>query len=73
MTRQQLADHLAAHLPRTTPAIHNAILAIHDGSTWRAAAIAHGVTESGILKAMQRAGLRKSPAIKSTLLTYESN
>lgn len=59
MTHTQLVQLLERTLPQTTTQVRAAILAIHEGSTWRAAAIAHGVTESGILKAMQRAGLKK--------------
>ena len=59
MNRKQLATHLARALPHTATRVRDAILAIHDGATWRDASIANGVTESGILKAMQRAGLKK--------------
>jgi hypothetical protein len=33
-----------------------------DGSTWRAAAERHGVTESGILRAMRRVAAQNQPA-----------
>lgn len=60
MTRKQLAQHLATALPRSSDAIRKAIAAIIiDGSTWRAAAISYGVTESGILKAMQRGRVKE--------------
>lgn len=65
MKNTQLAKHLRSTLPQTTEQVRAAILAIHEGSTWRAAAIAHGVTESGILKAMQRAGLKKKRSASS--------
>ena len=60
MNRQQLRQHLAQTLPRTSDAILNAVTSIIiDGATWRSTAIAYGVTESGILKAMQRGRVKE--------------
>lgn len=44
---------------RMSPHIERAVLAVLTGGlTWRAAARAHDVTESGILRAMKRLGVR---------------
>lgn len=60
MSRAKLNAHLESALPHTTPAMRRAILAIQcDKATWREAAIRHNVTESGILKAMQRGKVRE--------------
>lgn len=70
MTRKQLLKHLSSALPRTSSAILNAVASILiDGATWRAAANANGVTESGILKAMQRSKVKEFMAGQSTVLT----
>lgn len=60
MSRAKLNAHLETALPQTTPAMRRAILAIQcDQITWRQAAIRYNVTESGILKAMQRGKVRE--------------
>lgn len=60
MSRAKLNAYLETSLPRTTPAMRRAILAIQcDQATWREAAIRYKVTESGILKAMQRGKVRE--------------
>lgn len=70
MKRKTLTQHLAQTLPRSSEAIRKAVASIIiDGSTWRAAAIAYGVTESGILKAMQRGRVKEFLAEQSTVLT----
>ena len=59
MKRSKLNTYLESALPHTTPAMRRAILAIQiDKMTWREAAIRYKVTESGILKAMQRGKVR---------------
>jgi hypothetical protein len=66
----QIISYLAEALPRSTPAMRQAITSVLTGQqTWRAAAIAHNVTESGILKAMQRSKVREFLAQQSTALT----
>lgn len=60
MKRSKLNAYLETSLPHTTPAMRRAILAIQiDQMTWREAAIRYKVTESGILKAMQRGKVRE--------------
>ena len=60
MSQAKLNVYLEAVLPQTTPAMRRAILAIQcDKATWREAAIRYKVTESGILKAMQRGKVRE--------------
>lgn len=60
MTEATLRKRIATALPQTSPAIINAVVdvLIH-GHTWRRAAIAHNVTESGICRAIQRGKLRE--------------
>lgn len=70
MNRKQLLKYLCDTLPHTSTAVLNAVVSILiDGSTWRSAAIANGVTESGILKAMRRSKVKEFLAGKSTILT----
>lgn len=70
MNRKQLLKYLCDTLPQTSTAVLNAVVSILiDGSTWRSAAIANGVTESGILKAMQRSKVKEFLAGQSTILT----
>lgn len=56
----ELQAQLIKSIPKSSPAIHKAIIDIvAHGCTWRIASITNSVTESGILKAMQRAGLKQ--------------
>lgn len=60
MKTKTIIEHLEANLPQSTDAIKQALLdVLLNGKTWRASAISNGVTESGILKAMQRSGVRE--------------
>jgi hypothetical protein len=60
LNANELLAYLDAKLPKSGDPIKQALLdvLIH-GHTWRIAAIANSVTESGILKAMQRSGARE--------------
>ncbi len=59
MTKTQLQETLRSHEGRISKPIQWAIEDIVvRKETWRDASIARGVTESGILKAMRRLGLR---------------
>lgn len=70
MNRKQLIKYLCNTLPHTSTAVLNAVVSILiDGSTWRSAAIANGVTESGILKAMRRSKVKEFMARQSAILT----
>lgn len=60
MNDAKLQEGLLKSIPKSSPAIRKAITDIvAHRYTWRLASIVNGVTESGILKAMQRAGLRQ--------------
>lgn len=60
MNDKKLQESLLKSIPKSSPAIRKAIIDIVARKyTWRLASIVNGVTESGILKAMQRAGLRQ--------------
>lgn len=63
-----LKTRLDQALPRSSAQMKRAVLDIKLGSkTWREAAIANGVTESGILRAMRRSAL--FPCAAPTRLT----
>ena len=58
MTDQELTN-LFKESSRTSPSMRKALRSVLvSGSTWREAAHRYGVTESGILRAMRRLGLR---------------
>ena len=66
MNDKNLQESLLKSIPKSSPAIRKAIVDIVARKyTWRLASIVNGVTESGILKAMQRAGLKKKRANSS--------
>jgi hypothetical protein len=60
MSASKLLAYLDEKLPQSGDSIKQAVIdVLLNGKTWRIAAIANGVTESGILKAMQRSGARE--------------
>lgn len=59
MTQSELNAAIQRCPSKTTDAMRRALTyRLVQGSTWREASIASGVTESGMLRAMRRLGLR---------------
>ena len=55
MTKQELDARITASGARTSEPIRRALKdVLVDGKTWRQASLKHGVTESGILRAIRR-------------------
>jgi hypothetical protein len=60
MSASKLLAYLDEKLPQSGDSMKQALLDVLLGhKTWRVAAISNCVTESGILKAMQRSGVRE--------------
>lgn len=59
MNQKQFTDAIKASTSRLSGSMRKALedILLH-GKTWREASIDRGVTESGILRAMRRLGLR---------------
>ena len=63
--KKQITAHLESALPRSTSAMRCAVTSVLLGEqTWREAAISNNVTESGVLRAMQRSKVRELLASK---------
>jgi len=59
MTNDELMSLFNRSKTRTSPSMKQALRAVLvRGNTWREASIRYSVTESGILRAMRRLGLR---------------
>jgi hypothetical protein len=60
MSASKLLTYLDEKLPQSGDSMKQAVIdVLRNGHTWRIAAISNCVTESGILKAMQRSGVRE--------------